>query len=105
MNIEQVVSVIIEHLRMTVMHELGGRAKAMVVTGSRLAAVRYKLAFDHYLDNFSSFLERMLDELFIERMEGNEEIFSRVMSDPAFRTETQQHLALEIFGRVRTLDE
>lgn len=31
------------------MHELGGRAKAMVVTDSRLAAVRYKLAFDRYV--------------------------------------------------------
>ena len=48
-NIDQVVSVIVEHFRLYVMHELGGRAKAMVVTGSRLAAVRYKLAFDHYI--------------------------------------------------------
>lgn len=50
-NIEQVVTVIIEHFRLKVMHELGGRAKAMVVTGSRLAAVRYKLAFDKYIQN------------------------------------------------------
>lgn len=48
-NIEQVVSVIVEHFRLYVMHELGGRAKAMVVTGSRLAAVKYKLAFDDYI--------------------------------------------------------
>lgn len=48
-NIEQVVSVIVEHFRLYVMHELGGRAKAMVVTGSRLTAVKYKLAFDHYV--------------------------------------------------------
>ena len=48
-NIEQVVSVIIEHFRLYVMHEMGGRAKAMVVTGSRLAAVKYKLAFDKYI--------------------------------------------------------
>ncbi len=48
-NIEQVVSVIVEHFRLHVMNELGGRAKAMVVTGSRLAAVRYKLAFDRYI--------------------------------------------------------
>ncbi|MCF7981157.1 MAG: DEAD/DEAH box helicase family protein [Pseudomonadales bacterium] len=48
-NIEQVVSVIIEHFRLYVMHELGGRAKAMVVTGSRLAAVNYKLALDRYI--------------------------------------------------------
>ena len=49
-NIEQVVSVIVEHFRLNVMHELGGRAKAMVVTGSRLAAVKYKLAFDRYIE-------------------------------------------------------
>ena len=48
-NIEQVVSVIVEHFRLNVMCELGGRAKAMVVTGSRLAAVKYKLAFDRYI--------------------------------------------------------
>lgn len=48
-NIEQVVSVIVEHFRLYVMHEMGGRAKAMVVTGSRLAAVKYKLAFDRYI--------------------------------------------------------
>ncbi len=48
-NIEQVVSVIVEHFRLNVLHELGGRAKAMVVTGSRLSAVKYKLAFDRYI--------------------------------------------------------
>lgn len=48
-NIEQVVSVIVEHFRLYVLHELGGRAKAMVVTGSRLSAVKYKLAFDRYI--------------------------------------------------------
>ena len=48
-NIEQVVSVIVEHFRLYVMYELGGRAKAMVVTGARLAAVKYKLAFDRYI--------------------------------------------------------
>ncbi len=50
-NIEQVVFVIVEHFRLYVMHELGGRAKAMVITGSRLAAVKYKLAFDRYIDD------------------------------------------------------
>jgi len=48
-NIEQVVSVIVEHFSLYVMHELGGRAKAMVVTGSRLSAVKYKIAFDRYI--------------------------------------------------------
>ncbi|PXA97194.1 restriction endonuclease subunit R [Nostoc sp. 3335mG] len=50
-NIGQVVQVIIEHFRLKVMHELGGRAKAMVVTGSRLSAVKYKQAFDAYIKN------------------------------------------------------
>jgi len=48
-NIEQVVTIIIEHFRLRVMQELGGRAKAMVVTGSRLSAVKYKKAFDRYI--------------------------------------------------------
>ncbi|MCA9232396.1 MAG: type I restriction endonuclease subunit R [Planctomycetales bacterium] len=48
-NIEQKTEVIIEHFRKHVLSELGGRAKAMVVTGSRLHAVRYKLAFERYL--------------------------------------------------------
>ena len=48
-NIDQVISVIIEHFRLKVMHEIGGRARAMVVTDSRLAAVKYKIAFDNYI--------------------------------------------------------
>ncbi|MBK1619313.1 restriction endonuclease subunit R [Lamprobacter modestohalophilus] len=50
-NIAQIVTVIVEHFRRFVLHELGGRAKAMVVTGSRLAAVRYKRAFDRYIQD------------------------------------------------------
>jgi type I restriction enzyme R subunit len=53
------------------------------------------------LANFSSYLERMLDELFIDRIEGNEEIFSRVMTDKEFRSAAHEHLAREIFRRVR----
>ena len=48
-NIEQKTEVIVEHFRGTVRQRLGGRAKAMVVTPSRLHAVRYKLSFDRYL--------------------------------------------------------
>lgn len=43
----------------------------------------------------------MLDELFIDRMEGNEEIFPRVMTDKEFRSAAHDHLAHEIFRRVR----
>ena len=48
-NIEQKTEVMVEHFREHVRHEVGGRAKAMVVTASRIQAVRYKLAFERYL--------------------------------------------------------
>lgn len=48
-NIAQKVAVIVEHFRANVRTELGGRAKAMIVTGSRKEAVRYKIAIDKYL--------------------------------------------------------
>lgn len=48
-NIAQKVEVIVEHFRRSTKHKIGGRAKAMVVTESRLHAVRYKLEFDNYL--------------------------------------------------------
>ncbi|MFZ7217108.1 type I restriction endonuclease subunit R [Avibacterium avium] len=47
--IVQKVEIIVEHFRQTTMQKIGGRAKAMVVTSSREAAVRYKLAFDEYI--------------------------------------------------------
>ena len=50
-NIESKVSIIIEHFRSSVANLLGGKAKAMVVTGSRKEAVRYKLAFDRYVND------------------------------------------------------
>ena len=48
-NIAQKVMVIVEHFRDNVMGLLNGYAKAMVVTGSRKEAVRYKLEFDKYV--------------------------------------------------------
>jgi type I restriction enzyme R subunit len=48
-NIAQKVVVIVEHFREHVAAKIGGKAKAMVVTDSRMAAVRYKLAMDKYL--------------------------------------------------------
>ncbi len=48
-NLAQKAEIIIEHFRQHVRHRIGGRAKAMVVTSSRLHAVRYKLAIDKYV--------------------------------------------------------
>lgn len=48
-NIEQKTEVMVEHFRGHVRSHLGGRAKAMVVTSSRLHAVRYMQAFQRYI--------------------------------------------------------
>lgn len=49
-NIEQKAEIMVEHFRQHVKHKVGGRAKAMVVAGSRLSAVRYMLSFQKYIE-------------------------------------------------------
>ncbi len=48
-NISQKVQIVVEHFRQTVAPLLGGKAKAMVVVGSRLEAVRWQIAIDKYI--------------------------------------------------------
>ena len=48
-NVTQKVQFIIEHFGANVAHRLDDKAKAMVVTSSRAAAVRYKTGFDRYI--------------------------------------------------------
>ena len=48
-NIAQKTDVMVEHFQAVTRHKIGGKAKAMVVTGSRLEAVRYKQSFDRYI--------------------------------------------------------
>ena len=43
------VAIMTEHFEQKITKLIGGKAKAMIVTKSRLHAVRYKLAFDAYL--------------------------------------------------------
>jgi type I restriction enzyme R subunit len=49
--IQQKTEIMVEHFRQHVRAKIGGRAKAMVVTESRLHAVRYKRAFDTYIND------------------------------------------------------
>lgn len=49
-NINQRIEIIIENFRDNVMKELGGQAKAMVITGSRTEAVKYYNAFLAYVE-------------------------------------------------------
>lgn len=48
-NISQKVQVVVEHFRENVAPLLYGKAKAMVVVGSRIEAVRWRLAIDTYI--------------------------------------------------------
>ncbi|TEU12005.1 MAG: type I restriction endonuclease subunit R [Anaerolineales bacterium] len=48
-NIAQKTEVIVEHFWNFTRHKIGSRAKAMVVTPSRLHAVRYRQALDRYI--------------------------------------------------------
>ncbi len=48
-NISQKVQVVVEHFHANVAPLLGGKAKAMVVVGSRQEAVRWQLAIDKYI--------------------------------------------------------
>lgn len=48
-NIAQKTEIMIEHFYNFTRHKIGGKAKAMVVTGSRLEAVRYKQSFDQVI--------------------------------------------------------
>lgn len=47
--IDKKVAIMVDHCAGQVIHRIGGKAKAMIVTRSRLHAVRYKLAVDRYL--------------------------------------------------------
>jgi type I restriction enzyme R subunit len=48
-NLAQKAEIIVEHFRAHTAAKIGGNAKAMVVTSSRLHAIRYKQAIDKYI--------------------------------------------------------
>jgi type I restriction enzyme R subunit len=49
-NVSQKVEFIVEHFVKTVLPLLNGEAKAMIVTSGRPQAVKYKMAFDQYIE-------------------------------------------------------
>src|SRR5258708_30033014 len=66
---------------------------------TRLSAARANT-----LDNFKHVFDRMLEGFFVDRMEGNEEIFDRIMNDPAFRNLASEQLMREVYERLRNLE-
>jgi type I restriction enzyme R subunit len=52
-------------------------------------------------DKFQLVFKNLLETLFVERMDQNEEIFVRFMSDPAFQKVVTAWLASEAYQRLR----
>ena len=52
------------------------------------------------MDNFAPVFEKLLEELLIERMEGNEEIFMRLMNDDVFRGVAAKHLMRTVYRQI-----
>lgn len=53
------------------------------------------------IENFEPVFNKQLENLFIERIDGNEEIFVRLMNDDAFRTVAASHLMRAVYQQVR----
>ncbi len=51
-NVQQKTEIIVEHFREKIQPLIGGLGKAMVVTGSRIEAVRYMIAFKKYIKEY-----------------------------------------------------
>jgi type I restriction enzyme, R subunit len=53
------------------------------------------------MENFKPVFDRMLEGLFIDRMEGNEDIFDRLMNDPEVRNIAANELLRGVYNRLR----
>ncbi|WP_028710851.1 type I restriction endonuclease subunit R [Paracoccus pantotrophus] len=71
-NVTQKVRFIMEHFSKNVAHRLDGKAKAMVVTSSRAAAVRYKKAFDAFIEANPAYKEIRALVAFSGKLTGKE---------------------------------
>ncbi|OOS01428.1 restriction endonuclease [Canicola haemoglobinophilus] len=71
-NVTQKVRFIVEHFHHNVAHLLNGEAKAMIVTSSRPAAVRYKLALDKLLEGNNEYKNYRTLVAFSGKLTGSE---------------------------------
>jgi type I restriction enzyme R subunit len=91
-NIAQKTEVMVEHFNTFSRHKIGGRAKAMVVTGSRLEAVRYKQSFDKYIKDKGYSIKTLV-------------AFSGVVTDDKIKDKTYSEEAMNEGIRERELPE
>ena len=52
------------------------------------------------LENFKPVFDRMLERILIDRMEGNEDIFDRLMNDSEFRNIAANEMMRDIYHRL-----
>ncbi len=52
-------------------------------------------------DKFELVFKNLLEKLFVERMDQNEEIFVRFMNDPSFQKNVTSWMASESYQRLR----
>lgn len=109
-NVTQKVQFILEHFGKNVAHLLEGKAKAMVVTSSRAAAVRYKRAFDAFIKSNPAYRDIQALVAFSGSLTGREvahfddplvsgepfladddEVFSEDTMNPAVRGQDLRH--------------
>ncbi|MDP4013427.1 MAG: DEAD/DEAH box helicase family protein, partial [Candidatus Nanopelagicales bacterium] len=99
-NLAQKAEVIIEHFRQKVARRIGGRAKAIVVTASRLHAVRYQQALRKYVTEHGydigilvAFSGKVIDGG-ADRTEANMNAFPESQTADKFATDQWQVLVV-----------
>lgn len=55
-------------------------------------------------EDFRYVFEKAFEGLVIDRMEGNEEIFGKLMGDGEFRKLAMEHLLHKIYGALKTIN-
>lgn len=56
------------------------------------------------IENFEPVFNKQLENMFVERMDGNEEIFVRLMNDEAFRNIAATHLMKAVYQQIKNQD-
>ena len=91
-NIAQKTQIMVEHFQTFTRHKIRGRAKAMVVTGSRLEAVRYKQSFDRYITQQGYPIKTLV-------------AFSGIVTDDTIKEKTYTEVEMNAGIRERELPE
>ena len=53
------------------------------------------------IENFAPVFNKQLENLFVERIEGNEEIFVRLMNDEAFKDVAASYLMRAVYQQIK----